>query len=211
MHEDGGLRERGKARRRAAIIRAGLTLFAERGYDATTIADIAAEADVAPRTVAMYFPSKQDIAMARFGAMVDSLSSALSRHAPEECVTEIIGRWLRTEGQCADRELKELSQRMLAANPQLNALRNARMTEPIAKGTELIAQETGAPPGDPGPRTAAVAAGAIILQLSEIAPGPQKDEAITAAMRFLDAGIATLRLRNGPDQSPRLSPTATPA
>ena len=51
---------------------------------------------------------------------------------------------------------------------------------------------TGVAPGDPGPRIAAVTAGAVVLQLSEIPPGPQKDEAITAAMRFLDAGIATL-------------------
>ncbi len=40
---DGGLRERSKARRREAIIRAALELFADRGYDATTIADIAAK------------------------------------------------------------------------------------------------------------------------------------------------------------------------
>jgi AcrR family transcriptional regulator len=192
LHEDSGLRERGKARRRDAIIRAGLKLFAERGYDATTIADIAAEADVAPRTVTMYFPSKQDIAMARFGAMADSLTSALCGRAPGESVPEVVGRWLRTEGQCADRDLRELGQRMFAANPELNALRNTLMAEPIAKGADLLAKDTGAAPGDPGPRIAAVTAAAVVLQLSEIPPGPQKDEAITAAMRFLDAGIATL-------------------
>ena len=112
MHEDSGLRERSKARRRDAIIRAGMKLFAERGYNATTIADIAAAADVAPRTVTMYFPSKQDIAMARFAAMVDSLTGALCGRAPGESVTEVVGRWIRTDGQCADRDLKELQQRM---------------------------------------------------------------------------------------------------
>jgi AcrR family transcriptional regulator len=192
VHEDSGLRERSKARRRDAIIRAGMKLFAERGYNATTIADIAAAADVAPRTVTMYFPSKQDIAMARFAAMVDSLTGALCGRAPGESVTEVVGRWIRTDGQCADRDLKELQQRMFAANPELNALRNTLMADPITKGAELIAIDTGAAPGDPGPRIAAVTAGAVVLQLSEIPPGPQKDEAITAAMRFLDAGIATL-------------------
>ena len=70
-----GLRERGKARRRDAIIRAAYTLFAERGYDATTVSDIAAAAEVSPRTVAMYFPSKQDIALSRFTAAADSLTA----------------------------------------------------------------------------------------------------------------------------------------
>ncbi|MYR59761.1 TetR family transcriptional regulator, partial [Streptomyces sp. SID625] len=40
-----------------------MRLFAEQGYDGTTIADIAEAADVAPRTVSLYFPSKHDIAL----------------------------------------------------------------------------------------------------------------------------------------------------
>ena len=105
---DGGLRERSKARRRAAIIRAALELFAERGYDGTTIADIAAAADVAPRTVAMYFPSKQDIPMYRFSKSVDELTGALRERPPGESIGEVVGRWLRAEEPGSDRELKEL-------------------------------------------------------------------------------------------------------
>ena len=194
MSEHGGLRERSKARRRAAITQAAVRLFAERGYDATTIADIAAEAEVAPRTVATYFASKQDIAMARFSDLVNSLTGALCERAPTESVTDVIGRWLRTEGHCTNQESNDLGRRMFAANPELNALRHARMAEPIAMGAELIAGETGAAPGDPGPRLAALAAASIIVELSEIPPGPKKDAAVAEAMRFLNAGIAALRL-----------------
>jgi AcrR family transcriptional regulator len=189
---EGGLRERSKARRRAAIIRAAFTLFGERGYQATTIADIAAAAEVAPRTVAMYFPSKQEIAMSRFSATVDSLTSAMRELAPGGNITEALGRWLRAYETAADPELTELALRMFAANPELNALRSTRMAATIAEGAALLARETGAAPDDPGPRMASVATGAILLEILDFPPGPRREEAITAAMRFLDGGIAAL-------------------
>jgi AcrR family transcriptional regulator len=190
--EHTGLRERSKARRRAAIIRAGLRLFAERGYDATTVADIAAAAEVAPRTVAMYFPSKQDIAMARFGEAVSGLLGALRARRPGESATSVIERWLRDEEPGSDRELQELSLRMFRANPELNALRTARMAEAVAEGTQMVAADVGAPPDAPGPRIAAAAAGAVLLELVDIPPGPERDQAIAVAMRYLEAGVATL-------------------
>src|ERR1700722_3281788 len=154
-----GLRERSKARRRAAIIRAAFTLFAERGYHATTIADSAA---------------------------VDSLTGAMRAVAPGQSITEAIGRWLRAYQAAADRELTELALRMFAANPELNALRSTRMAAIIAEGADLVAHKTGAAPASPGPRIASVAAAAILLELLDFPPGPRREEAITAAMRFLD-------------------------
>jgi AcrR family transcriptional regulator len=191
-----GLRERSKARRRDAIIRAALELFADRGYDATTIADIAAAADVAPRTVAMYFPSKQEIAMARFGQVADELTSALRGSGPGESVTAIMGRWLRTSDAGADGgtelEVRELSRRMFAANPELNALRTVRMAAVIAESAVVIARATDAVPGDVGPRLAAAAAAAILIELFDLSAGLERDLATGTALRFLDAGIATL-------------------
>jgi AcrR family transcriptional regulator len=187
-----GLRERNKQRRQDAVVRAAYRLFAERGYDSTTVADIAAAAEVAPRTVAMYFPSKQDIALSRFGEAADELTSALRQRDPGETVPQVLARWLRTDERPADREIKQLSKRLFAANPELSALRGARMTAAISEGAAAVAAQAGLAPGSPGPRIAAVAAAAILIELADTPAGAERDIAIDTAMRFLDAGIAAL-------------------
>jgi AcrR family transcriptional regulator len=188
-----GLRERSKARRRAAIIRAAYELFAERGYDSTTVADIAEAAEVAPRTVAMYFPAKQDIALSRFSDGVASLTDAIRDRRPGETVHDVFGRWLLTsQAEPEDRELYRLARRMFAANPDLGALRTARMTAAVREGAAVIAADTGSAPGAIGPRLAAAAAAAIAMEIVDTEPGAEREQAVAAAMRFLEAGTAAL-------------------
>jgi AcrR family transcriptional regulator len=188
-----GLRERSKARRRAAITRAAYELFAARGYDATTVADIAEAAEVSPRTVAMYFPAKQDIAMSRVSDAVASLTAAMRGRQPGETVADVLGRWLLgIQTGPEDLEQRTLAHRMFAANPQLAALRTARLADVLREGAAVIAADTGSDPGAIGPRLAAAAAAAMVTEILDTEPGADREKAAAAAMRFLEAGIAAL-------------------
>src|SRR6267142_716815 len=79
-----GLRQRKKERTREAIARAAHELFAERGYHATTLPDIAEAADVSTRTIFAYFPSKEDILFSDFPLMKDALARALDERPEGE-------------------------------------------------------------------------------------------------------------------------------
>jgi AcrR family transcriptional regulator len=59
-----GLRERKKAKTRAAIRDHAMRLFDEQGYAATTVEQIAEAADVSPSTFFRYFPTKEDTVLA---------------------------------------------------------------------------------------------------------------------------------------------------
>lgn len=76
--EPTGLRERKKQRTRESIATAALELFGERGYQATTVADIAGAADVSERTVFTYFPTKEDILFSDLADFRERLSETLA-------------------------------------------------------------------------------------------------------------------------------------
>ena len=93
-HMAEGLRERKKQRTREQIIEAAMGLFAERGYHATTIAEIAEAADVAPRTFFSYFPSKEAVVFHNVDHELDGLASALRDRLPGETAFDALRRWI---------------------------------------------------------------------------------------------------------------------
>jgi AcrR family transcriptional regulator len=76
-----GLRERKKAKARALIQDHALRLFAQQGYDATTVTQIAAAAEVSPSTLFRYFETKADIL--RYDVLDPLLFAAYRRQPPE--------------------------------------------------------------------------------------------------------------------------------
>ena len=88
--------ERRKRRTRQAIQKAALELFAERGYRETTIPDIAERAEVAPRTVTVHFPAKEELLLDAEPFTLDSLSERLSARRPHESALEALRDWMAT-------------------------------------------------------------------------------------------------------------------
>lgn len=88
--------ERRKRRTRQAIQKAALELFAERGYRETTINDIAERADVAPRTVTLHFPAKEELLLDAEPFTFDSLSERLSPRRPNESALGALRDWMAT-------------------------------------------------------------------------------------------------------------------
>jgi len=73
----GGLRERKKIRTRATLIDVAAELCLDQGYDNTTVEQIAAAADVSPRTFSRYFSTKESVIVAMTGEMDAYLAAAL--------------------------------------------------------------------------------------------------------------------------------------
>jgi AcrR family transcriptional regulator len=89
-----GLREQKKRQARESLERAALRLFDERGFDATTIKDVADAAGMSPRTFFRYFASKEDVVFSRPGEEYAVLKGLLDKeplgHSPLETLRSVL-------------------------------------------------------------------------------------------------------------------------
>ena len=115
------LRQRHTDRTRAAIADAALELFAERGFAATTVDDIAARADVAPRTFFRYFPTKESVLFhdmeIKLGLIRELLLARPLDEPPHVSVIEVCGAL--GEEVSSDHAKSEFICRLAAEDPTL--------------------------------------------------------------------------------------------
>jgi AcrR family transcriptional regulator len=118
-----GLRERKKARTHEAIVLAAIDLFEKQGYDATTVEDIAAAADVSQRTFFRYFESKLDVVMAPKSGEEPKLEDLLAARPADESPVEAFRQVVRNEiaGALQDDELRIRQFRLVMRTPSLRS------------------------------------------------------------------------------------------
>lgn len=104
MDEGRTLRDRKRERTRQALIDAATDLFERHGYDETTVADIAAAADIGTRTFFSYFASKEELLFPRMDARVTAAIEAIAARRPDDRPVDVLLRTLRTVAE-SDAEL----------------------------------------------------------------------------------------------------------
>lgn len=130
-----GLRERKKHKTRMAIQREAMRLFQERGYEATTIEQIAEAVEISPSTFFNYFPSKEDVV---FADPYDPLLVSVFRARPKDeppsasirsAFNEGLGQALQV-----DRDIILARARLILSVPALRA----RVWEDLLRSQDLL-------------------------------------------------------------------------
>jgi AcrR family transcriptional regulator len=147
MATEPGLRERKKQRTRELIASTARRLFAERGFDAVTVAEVARAADVSEGTVFNYFPTKEDLFFGQMEAFEAELVEAVRTRERGESVLKAFARFVidRSKRLAADEvaQIVATAARIITASAALQR----REREIVAHYTQslaaLIVEESG--------------------------------------------------------------------
>jgi AcrR family transcriptional regulator len=194
-----GLRERKKQRTRETIAGVALGLFAERGYDHTTLDDIAEAADVSKRTIFAYFDRKEDILFADEPAYEELLEERLEQRPPGATTFDAVRDFLRDLDPPDERA--KLRKKILTTDEALRLRERARHARGEQLLAESVAQDLGVSPADIRPKMIAAAFTAAITAVGDrITSAPtdsisdqQARSMLDDALEFLRGGLEALR------------------
>lgn len=175
----------------AAIERAAFELFAERGFDAVTMADIAAAVGVGRRTLFRYFESKNDIPWGQFDRTLDGFRAILASMPGDLPLHEAVHRGVQrfNEFPADARPSHRDRMRLILETPALQAHSVLRYAEWRAVIAEYVGHRLGRPPDDLLPRTV----GSVALALALSAYEAWLADPGTELAAMLDEAMAGLR------------------
>ncbi|MFG2490093.1 TetR family transcriptional regulator [Streptomyces caniferus] len=155
-----GLRERKKEETRRRIAATAWRLFAERGFEAVTVSEIAEAAEVAKATLFAYFPTKESLALQGVGD--DDLAGIVAGRAPGRSALDALRAHYRAfaAGPMTglDPEALVSRVRVIFDSPALSSATNALLYEQRQRLAEVLTAEH-------GERTAALMAAQVSATL----------------------------------------------
>ncbi|WP_327139224.1 TetR family transcriptional regulator [Nocardia sp. NBC_01327] len=199
---DPGLRERKKRATRQRIADAAIELFAARGFDQTTVAEVAAASDVSVKTVFNYFPAKEDLFFDRADEVEQRWLIALADRLPEESI--LAGLRRRALFRFSDHPNGPGGhfRKVLAGSTTLQARGQQMWADHEDALTLGLAELLGTAPDDPTPRVLAhqtLSVHSMTVRMVDIwtragIPGPEVRERalglINRSFDILDRGLA---------------------
>lgn len=191
-----GRRAAHKSRTRHAIEDSAWQLFAERGYDDVTLAEIAEAAGVGLRTVYRYFPTKDRLLDGRHGEMLAAASDALAALPGDAPLSRVLRSAAAAAiGDCImDPSREQLRGRLAASTPAVAARQLALEADWMGLVTGELARRLGTGPGDLRPSVLAGAAigavhGALTAWVAQPGSDPLRlvDDALVLVAGLFDA------------------------
>jgi len=184
------LRERKKARTRAAIQQHALRLFKEQGYAATTIEQIAEAVEISPSTFFRYFPNKEDVVM--YDDLDPLLIAAFEAQPPEMSPVEALrgalhAVFLSLSEPELDQQLERA--RLIIGVPELRMRMLDQFYGVVQLLADLVAKRSGRTPDEIAVRSMAGAMMGVLLAVV-IDVGDDVDP--TGIVRRMDASLALL-------------------
>jgi AcrR family transcriptional regulator len=197
VSESPGLRERKKAETRSALSQAALSLALERGLEAVTADDIAASANVSPRTFHNYFASKEEALAAGWRSMLQVYVDQLLARPSDEPILTSLEHVLAPIAAAAVSSRDETAAHLeLLASPGFVRYRGILIDEAVLILTDTVAARTGTNPRtDMYPRLVTMTAVSAVVTAYEPFPGEEVNEAEQArrlheCFTLLRAGLA---------------------
>jgi AcrR family transcriptional regulator len=168
-----GLRERRRQQTRATIIEAAAELFAERGFDAVSVVEIAQRAGVVEKTVFNHFPVKEGLVFEADPPMRAALLETVRTRPAGESVSAAAGTFVvrAMSGLGAPEAAAGVAEmaRVIRGSRTLQVREREILGELTTALAELIAEETQAEPGELAPWLAAHAVLSLYAALLELA------------------------------------------
>ena len=164
---EGGLRERKKARTRAALREHALRLFREKGYQNTTVEQIAAAAEVSPSTFFRYFPTKEDLVLQddMDVRMIEAFEHQPPGLGPIAAV-RAASREMLASYSAADMDILRETARLTVTVPEIRARAMDEFARTILVVAEAVAKRAGRSPDELAVRAVAGAIVGVIMSVT---------------------------------------------